>query len=176
MLLCHLGNFNNILDAFAEWAYCAYARRKACLTTREGPKAFYLTARLLGDRKHGLTIQLNMPFLNHSTIYCYLRVWCVTSCILICNCRKNTGVVQAPNALYRVPEFKSYSINIVLWAPVRPLEKRTSKGKSDLRLMQSLLECTYYLGRNSSHTMIRGEIMWILQFPNISAAYWCRAS
>ena len=68
------------------------------------------------------------------------------------------GVVQAPDALYRVPEFKSYSINIVLWAPVRPLEKRTSKGKSDLRLMQSLLECTY-LGRNSSHTMIRGEIM-----------------
>ena len=29
----------------------------------------------------------------------------------------NAGVVQAPDALYRVPEFKSYSINIVLWAP-----------------------------------------------------------
>ena len=30
---------------------------------------------------------------------------------------ENAGVVQAPDALYRVPEFKSYSINIVLLAP-----------------------------------------------------------
>ena len=82
-----------------------------------------------------------------------------------------SGVVQAPDALYRVPEFKSYSINIALWAPILPLEKHTSKGISDLRSMPSLLECTY-LEQNSMHTMIRGEIMWILQFLNISAAYW----